>query len=80
MERGTAATTFQRMSFVAKPSPVSATAELLLNLRMAGNPSNTVAWAEVYFRTKWRLHPSRRLATIDMGQKLGGGAVPFLLG
>ena len=33
---------------------------------------NNVAWAEVYFRTKWRLHPSSRLATIDMGQKLGG--------
>jgi len=28
--------------------------------------------AEVYFRTKWRLHPFSRLATsIDMGQKLG---------
>ena len=24
--------------------------------------------AEVYFRTKWRLHPSSRLATIDMGE------------
>jgi len=35
-----------------------------------------VAWAEVYFRTKWYLHPSNRLATIDMGQKLG--AVPLL--
>jgi len=30
-----------------------------------------VAWAEIYFRTKWRLHPSSRLATIDMGRKLG---------
>ena len=30
------------------------------------------AWAEVYFRTNWRLHPSNRLATINMGQKLGG--------
>ena len=29
-------------------------------------------WAEVHFRIKWRLHPSSRLATIDMGQKLGG--------
>jgi len=38
-----------------------------------------VAWAEVYFRTKWRLHPSSRLATIDMGQKLGGVGVPFFL-
>jgi len=23
-----------------------------------------VAWAEIYFRTKWRLHPSSRLATV----------------
>jgi len=38
----------------------------------ADSPSNTVAWAEVYFRTKWHLHPSSRLATIDMGRKLGG--------
>jgi len=34
-----------------------------------------VAWAEVYFRTKWRLHPSSRLATMDIGQKLE--AVPL---
>jgi len=27
--------------------------------------------AEVYFRTKWRLHPSSRLATIDINRKLG---------
>jgi len=39
-----------------------------------------VAWAEVYFRTKWRLHPSSRLATIDMGQKLGGGGCALFLG
>ena len=32
-----------------------------------------VAWVEVYFRTKWCLDPSSRLAAIDMGQKLGGG-------
>jgi len=38
-----------------------------------------VAWAEIYFRTKWRLIPSSRLTTIDMGQNgrlcpvLGGG-------
>jgi len=37
---------------------------------------HSVAWAEVYFRTKWRLHPSTRLATIDMNRKLG--AVPLL--
>jgi len=32
--------------------------------------------AEDYFRTKWSLHPSSHLATIDMGQKLGGGECP----
>jgi len=38
-----------------------------------------VAWAEVYyFRTKWHLHPSSRLATIDVNRKLG--AVPLLGG
>jgi len=31
---------------------------------------------QVYFRTKWRFHPSSRLATIDMGRKLGDCA-PF---
>ena len=40
---------------------------------------HNVAWAEVYLRTKWHLDPSSRLATIDMGQKLGG-AVPFFVG
>jgi len=40
-------------------------------LRRARTPSNTMAWADVYFRTKWRLHPSSRLATTDIGQKLG---------
>jgi len=42
--------------------------------------SNTM-WpgrAEVYFRTKWRLHPSSRFATTDMNRKLG--AVPPLGG
>jgi len=34
---------------------------------------------EVYFRTKWRLHPSSRLATIEMGQKLGGGGCALCL-
>jgi len=44
----------------------------------AVSPSNTTCpGAEVFFRTKWRLHPSSRKATIDMGQKFGG-AVPFL--
>ena len=32
------------------------------------------------FRTKWRLHPSSRLATINMGQKLGGGGCALCSG
>jgi len=39
-----------------------------------------MAWAVVYFRTKWRLRLSSHLSTIDMGQKLGGLGVPFLWG
>jgi len=35
---------------------------------------------EVYFRTKWRLHPSSRLATINMGQKLGDGGCALCSG
>jgi len=31
-----------------------------------------MALAEVYFRTRWHLDPSSRLATIDMGRKLRG--------
>jgi len=30
-----------------------------------------VAWAEVYLHTKWHLSPSSRLATTDIGRKLG---------
>jgi len=37
---------------------------------------NNVAWAEAYLLTKWHLDPSSRLATIDMGRKVGG-AVPL---
>ena len=37
-----------------------------------------MAWAEVYFDTKWHLDPSSRLATIDMGRELA--AVPLLGG
>ena len=37
-----------------------------------------VAGDEVYFRNNWRLHPSSRLGTIDMGQKLGRGCAFFL--
>ena len=40
---------------------------------------HNVAWAEVYFRTKWHLDPSSHLATIDMGPNWVG-AVPFWLG
>ena len=36
-----------------------------------------VAWAEVYFRTKWHLDPSSRLTTTDMGRKLGVTEPPF---
>ena len=32
-----------------------------------------VAWSEVYLCTKWHLDSLSRLATIDMGRKLGGG-------
>jgi len=34
-----------------------------------------VAWAEAYLHTKWHLSPASRLATTDIGRKLG--AVPF---
>jgi len=37
----------------------------------SGSPSNNVAWAEVYLRTKWHLNPSNRLATTDTGQNWG---------
>jgi len=33
-----------------------------------------VAWAEAYLHTKWHLSPSSRLATMDIGRKLGGCA------
>jgi len=36
-----------------------------------GSPSNTVAWVEAYLHTKWHLSPSSRLATTDIGRKLG---------
>ena len=39
---------------------------------------HNVAWAEAYHHTKWILDASSRLATIDMGRKLG--AVPPFLG
>jgi len=38
----------------------------------AGSRSNTIfTWAEAYLRTKWHLDPPSRLATIDMGGKVG---------
>jgi len=33
--------------------------------------SHNVAWAEAYLHANWHLNPSSRLATIDMGRKLG---------
>jgi len=35
----------------------------------AGSPSNTMARAEAYLRTKWHLNPCSRLSTTDMGRK-----------
>jgi len=49
----------------------------------AGTPSSTM-WpgprSTSVFRTKRRLHPSSHLATIDMGQKLGGWVCPLFWG
>jgi len=39
------------------------------------DPHLTQVGAEAYLYTKWHLNPSSRLATTDMGQKLG--AVPL---
>ena len=33
--------------------------------------THNVAGAEAYIHTKWHLSPSSRLATTDMGRKLG---------
>jgi len=41
--------------------------------------SHNVAWAEAYLHTKWYPDASSRLATIDMGRKLGS-VPPFLWG
>ena len=38
-------------------------------------PIYNVAWAEAYLHTKWHLSPASRLATTDIGRKLGD--VPF---
>jgi len=37
----------------------------------------TVSWAEAYLHTKWHFDASSHLATIKMGQKLGGALPPF---
>jgi len=39
---------------------------------------HNVAWAEAYLRTKRYPDPSSRLATIDMGRKVGRVKCPFL--
>jgi len=46
-------------------------------LKIMGLVVYNVAWVEAYFRTKWRLDPSSRLATTDMGRKFVGGCDPF---
>jgi len=44
----------------------------------AGSPSNTnVPWAEAYLHTKWHLDACSRLATIEVGRKLGRGLCPL---
>jgi len=47
----------------------------LLFARGLGPIESNVARAEAYVRTKWHLAPLSRLATTDMGRKLG--AVPL---
>jgi len=42
-----------------------------------GSPFNNVARTEAYLRTKWYLGPYSRLATIDMGRKVGAAVVLF---
>jgi len=45
-----------------------------------GTPSNTMWPGLRSASVKWRFHPSNRLATIDMGQKLGGGGCALFSG
>jgi len=40
-------------------------------MKIMGLVVYNVAWAEAYLPTKWYLDPSSRLATTDMGRKLG---------
>jgi len=44
----------------------------------SSSSSHNVAWAVAYLHTMCHLHPCSRLATIDMGQKLGGGSATVL--
>jgi len=39
---------------------------------------HNVAQADAYLRTKWHLDPCSRLATIEIGRKLGRGLHPFV--
>jgi len=63
--------------------PKSGKTAMTLSGGGSGTPSNTTSpgarFTSFYHRTKWYLDPSSRLATIDIGRKLGG-AVPFLMG
>jgi len=47
-------------------------------LGVAGSSPNSVAMVEANLHTKWHLDPSSRLATTDMGRKLGTAVPPFL--
>jgi len=49
--------------------PQIGSAVSLFSGRGAGSPSNKVALAETYLRTKWHLNPSSRLATTDSTQR-----------
>ena len=42
-----------------------------LSVGGAGSPSNNVAWAKAYLRTKWHLNLSNRLATIKRYRQTG---------
>jgi len=44
----------------------------------ARSPSNNIAWAKAYLRTKWHPDPSSPLVTIDVGQKLGDAVHLFV--
>jgi len=39
-----------------------------------GPIEHKVVWAKAYLHTKWHLSPSSRLATMDIGRKLGAEA------